>query len=236
MNEITVILPTYNEKEMVEEAILTLSKFLPLAEIIVVDDNSPDETARLVADLANNHSNLKLIQRKVRGLAEAIAAGIASAGGNIVLWLDCDSFMPENTIRDLIASLKDGYDIAIASRYVPGGQDARKSKLRCWASRFTNSFARRLLLSEVGDLTSGFVASRKEVFNRVKVRGDYGEYCIDFLIRAQRMGLKVKEIPYKCLDRRRGKTKTAGNPFAFFCLSLKYFWMILKLKLCRKDG
>jgi len=231
MSEISIVIPTYNEKEIVKETILALSNLLPWVEIIVVDDNSPDGTAKLVADLAREYKNLKLIQRKTRGLAKAIAAGIAGAGGDIVVWMDCDTCLSADTVRQLIAVLENGYDIALASRYVPGGQDARRSWLRRQASRFINSFARVVLSSGVSDLTSGFVATRKAVFDRVLIRGDYGEYCIDFLVRAQRKGFKVKEIPYQCRDRLKGRTKTAADPFTFLYLGLTYFLAVFKLKL-----
>jgi hypothetical protein len=83
----------------------------------------------------------------------------------------------------------------------------------------------------VRDYTSGLVAARRAVFARVPVNPAYrhGDYCIDFLARAHRAGLRIREIPFRCLERRAGETKTAPNVSQFVILGLAYLWTIVKL-------
>jgi dolichol-phosphate mannosyltransferase len=137
--------------------------------------------------------------------------------------------MSPGTISKLIAGISSDYDIAVGSRYIKDGNDARNSRARVMASRLINKLAQWLLRSFVCDLTSGFIASGKHVFRSITLDGYYGEYCIDFILRAQRAGFKIKEIPYTCVSRSKGKTKTAPNPAVFIARSLNYFKKIFSL-------
>jgi len=182
MINISVILPTYNERDNIRKMIEVLKKNLPSVEIIIVDDDSPDKTYQVVEELYSKNNNLRLIKRKKKGLPSVIHDGINAAEGNVIVWLDCD--MPPGIINNLIIQINSGYDIAVASRYIEQGVDAREPKFRVWSSKFINKFAKRLLHSSIHDLTSGFIAAKKDVFSRITLRGYYGDYCIDFLLRA----------------------------------------------------
>ena len=123
LDTVSVILPSYNERENIEEAIDRISKALgdQLLEIIIVDDDSPDETWRLVKEL--NHEKVNLIHRtEAKGLASALAAGVSSSKGETVVWLDCDLGIPPEEIINLIDRLNI-FDVSIGSRYVKNGSD-----------------------------------------------------------------------------------------------------------------
>ncbi len=234
MPDVTVILPTFNERDNITlliEGILDNVK--PSPEVLVVDDNSPDGTWQIVSELAAAHPTIRLIRRiDERGLTSAISRGIQEAQGNVVVWMDTDLSMPPEKIPDLLAAL-DGNDLAIGSRYLAGGRDIGHSFLAKAFSVTINFFAGLFLGFSVTDYTSGFLAVRKEVFDRIDLTGDYGEYCIDLLYRARKLGYRLKEVPYDCVERHAGESKTATNLLGFFSRGSKYVTTILRLRFSR---
>jgi len=225
--KVSIILPTYNEKEnvktVIEEIIRTVED---IQEIIVVDDNSPDGTCNIVEQMAASDIRIKLIKRiNERGLTSAIWTGIMNASGNYIAWMDCDMGMPPKLIQQLAKEL-DAFDIVIGSRYVNGGKDLRPLFRRA-TSRFLNIFAQVVLSIPIKDLTSGFVVARRTVFDKIKLQGNYGEYCIRFLYEAKKLRYKIKEIPYSFQDRTIGESKSEEN---FFKFGIGYIRTIIKLR------
>lgn len=234
--DITVVLPTYNEREniipLIERCLAALATYD--VEILVVDDDSPDGTWQAVADLAGRNPRVRLIRRtQERGLTSAIAAGIADARGARVAWMDCDLSMPPEDLLRLAQALDAGADLAAGSRYLPGGEDVGHSWMALAFSRTINLAAGLLLDHRITDYTSGFIMARREVFNQVTLRGDYGEYCIDLLYRAARAGFRVVEVPYVCVPREAGESKTATNVMGYFKRGWKYVVTVLSLRLGR---
>ena len=229
---VSVILPTYNEQETIVSLIGEILSVIPGAEVLVVDDDSPDRTWALVEQTFTGDPRVRVLRRiGRRGLPSALAEGIAHAKGEAVAWLDADGSMPAAVIPGLLAGLRDA-ELAVASRYVPGGEDARTSRLRVGTSWLVNRFAAALLGWGVRDYTSGFIAVRQAVLDRVPLRTDYayGDYCIDFLYRAQKAGVRIEEIPYRCEERRGGETKTAPDLRQFIVLGLAYLASIVRLR------
>jgi len=234
--DITVVLPTFNEREniapLIERGLAALAAYD--AEMLVVDDDSPDGTWQAVAALAERNPRVRLIRRiGERGLTSAIAAGIAAARGAWVGWMDCDLSMPPEDLPRLAAALADGADLAAGSRYLPGGRDAGHSWVGRAFSRTINLWAWLLLDRRITDYTSGFILARRPVFDQIDLRGDYGEYCIDLLYRAVRAGLRVVEVPYVCMPRETGESKTATNPLGYVTRGWKYVVTIVRLRLSR---
>jgi len=235
VDSVSVILPTYNERHNIGPLIEAVLEALPQAEVIVVDDDSPDLTWQVVSGKAEDDSRVRLIRRTTeRGLTSAIARGIAESRRPVVAWLDCDFAMPPQRLPDLLSPILAGQaDIVIGTRYRPGGRDAGHSLTGRLFSQTINRFASLLLGSEVTDWTSGFVVARREVFRYVPLRGDYGEYCIDLLCCAQRAGFRVGEVPYVCENRRSGESKTAAHGLGYLRRGWKYVVVILRLFLNR---
>jgi len=232
---ISVVVPTYNERENISPLIAETLAHLPEAEMIVVDDDSPDGTGKEVQGRWGEDPRVRLIVRKGRrGLPSAIAEGIEAARGTVVAWMDSDFNLPPALLPELVRALDDA-DVAVASRYVPGGEDGRASRLRILGSWVINLVARCLLGHEVRDYTSGLMAVRRQVFDRVPINPEYrfGDYCIDFLFRAHRAGFRIREIPFRCGERRAGETKMAPNPGRFITLGIAYLGTILKLRARR---
>jgi len=177
--KVSVVLPTYNEKEHIAALIEDLyEKIAPPLEVIVVDDNSRDGTADIVAGL--NYPSLVLIRRKARGLAAAFHRGILESTGGIVCWMDADMCMPADVLSQMIDKL-DEYDIAIGSRYAPGGSDSR-APIRVLSSKAINGLARLVLGGHVRDYDSGFIALHRTVFDAITmIPFGYGEYFIELV-------------------------------------------------------
>ncbi len=232
MHKVSIVLPTYNEKDNIVDLIRAIQKsFNNAVEIIVVDDDSPDKTWQVVETLANE--NVKLLRRfNQTCLTTAIADGISMASGDIVGWMDCDFSMPPELLPAMVRET-DYYDIVIGSRYVKDGQDDRDTLLGIVSSKIINFCMTHILDPSVTDYTTGFVVSKKNVFNLIKLKGDYGEYCIDFLYTSLKKGFKIKEIPYKCVPRKFGESKTAPNLLKFFMRGTKYITTIFRLKIAK---
>jgi len=215
--KISIIVPTYNEKENIEVLIKALYKNCAksLKEIIIVDDNSPDGTHFIVQDLSKKFKNLRLILRKgKKGLPSAISEGIKNAKGEYVLWMDSDLSHPPPLILEMLKFIPK-YDVVCASRYVKGGKDNRPFP-RILTSRMLNTFGNIILRTGVKDMTSGFCLVRKSVFDKLELKQEgYVEYCIRFTYQSVKNGYKWKEVPYISNDRKKGSSKSYMNFFNF---------------------
>jgi len=229
--QISVVLPSYNERENIVEAIERVTKTLDvnLMEIIIVDDNSPDGTWKLVEEL--NHPKVKLIRRiNEKGLASALATGIEKAKGDIIVWMDCDLGLPPEEIPRLVEKLEN-YDLAIGSRFVGKGKDLRKGWITI-SSHLINLIAQLFLGSHIKDYTSGFIAVRKEVFNTVKINPKgFGEYFIEFVYQCSKNKFNITEVGYIYGNRSGGVSKSTDNLLIFLKLGFQYFLKIIELKL-----
>lgn len=232
MKSVSVILPTYNERENILWLVPTISELLKdrWHEIIVVDDNSPDRTWEIVPNM--NQKNVRLIRRmKNRGLTNSLNEGIAEAKGTYVVWMDADFSHPPELIPDLLSTLDRGdCDVAIASRFIKHA-GMHFGLARQAFSRSLNLFAKIFLTRKITDYTSGFVAAKRGIFKTMRLEGEYGEYCIQFLYQVHLANLVVKEIPYLYVPRQFGETKTAPALRAYIRHGLAYGWTVLKQRL-----
>jgi dolichol-phosphate mannosyltransferase len=235
MFTVSVVLPTFNERDSITALIAAIQQALSSPEIVVVDDNSPDGTWQIVRTMmAQQHPAVRLIHRTTeRGLTSAIQRGIDEATGDVICWMDCD--MSPVTLPLLVARIEQGADIAIGSRYAPSGKDARGNWMPILFSVIINTAAKLCLdwRSPVRDYTTGYVAARRRVFANIKLRGDYGEYCIDFLVRALRQGFRIVEVGYVCEPRTVGESKTAPSFWGFIRRGRKYVTTVLRLMVRR---
>lgn len=235
---VTVLLPTYNEAGNISPLIREILREVerPI-EIIVIDDDSPDDTWRMVAGLARKDDRIRLVHRKgERGLTSALREGIVQARGEIVVWMDCDFSHPPSMIPRLLQALDKGADMVVSSRYVAGGADQRDERLHRILSRIITTAASLALDRSFRDYTSGFVAVRREVLTTNRLEGDYGEYFIRFIYQAIRQGYRAREIPFVNVSRGVGESKTATSLFGFARRGRKYIWTILGLALVDRVG
>jgi dolichol-phosphate mannosyltransferase len=232
MIQVSVILPTFNEAENIIPLIREILTQVPSeSEIIVVDDDSPDKTWEAVEELGKEEMRVRLLRRIGRkGLTSALQEGINLSQGRYVFWMDCDFSMPPDKIPELLKALED-HDIAMASRYIPGGEEKGHSRLGSFLSRVICQLASRVLDPSIKDFTSGYIGIRREVIKTLPLRGDYGEYFIELIYKAHKKGYRIKEIPYRCLPRRSGESKTATHLWGYMKRGRKYLVTIGRLRL-----
>lgn len=231
---VSIVLATFNERESILETIRGVFGNLgESTEVIVVDDDSPDETWKLAQDLAD--PRVKVIRRVgTRGLASAFNRGILESRGAIVGWMDADMCMPPAMLPAMVKLLDDS-DVVVGSRYAPGGRDER-AWLRVAASRLINGLATIVLGYGIRDYDSGFVVLRRSVFDKVSlIPTGYGAYFMEFLYTCRRKGLTVKEVPYTFCDRQKGISKSAPSLRRFLRTGLQYVTRIFTARLRRQD-
>jgi len=231
---VSIVLATYNERENILDTIQSIFEYVKdPTEVIVVDDDSEDETWKFVENLKD--PRVILIRRvDTRGLASAFNRGIIESRGEIVGWMDADMCMPPSMLPDMIKKL-DEYDIVVGSRYAPGGEDDR-AFLRVASSRLINGLAQLVLGFGIRDYDSGFVVLRRSVFNKVSIiPTGYGAYFMEFIYTCRKKGLTVFEMPYIFRDRAKGISKSAPSLFRFFKTGMQYVIRIFTARLRRID-
>jgi dolichol-phosphate mannosyltransferase len=236
---VSVVLPTFNERENIVPLILEIDKQIKAEkEIIVVDDNSPDGTVGEVKNLIRKKKiqNLKIIVRKKNhGLTPSLWEGVVKSKGEIIIWMDCDFSHPPILIPKIIEQINKGNDLAVASRFIKGGgfkkniQGKSDSILQVVLSRVMNYSIQILLGSGFKDYTSGFIAIRRNVFKDIKLYGDYGEYFIDLITRSLLLKYKVVEIPFINLPRKYGKSKTGSSLYTLLKRGTRYINVSIRL-------
>lgn len=229
---VSIILPTYNENETIEDRIQSiLDSVADPIEIIVVDDDSPDGTWKIVQELAD--PRIKVIRRRnTRGLASAINRGIIESRGDLVGWMDADMSMPAERLPMMIELIHQS-PVVIGSRYVDGGIDDRP-RFRVVTSRVINWLATAILGGGIRDYDSGFIIVRREVFDQATLLPiGYGAYFIDFLHTCRLKGIDIVEIPYTLTDRTLGSSKSMPNLLQFGITGLGYVMTIFLARLRR---
>jgi dolichol-phosphate mannosyltransferase len=243
IQSVSIVMPTYNEAgnvaDLICEAVRHVMEFgVSEIEVIVVDDDSPDLTWKIAAETCCPDAEIRVIRRmENHGLTASLNEGIEAARMDVIVWMDCDFSQPPDKIPQMLFMIHQGYDVAVNSRYVLGGGEARSGQggaLQLYLSKRLNGILCFLLSGSFNDYTSGFVAVRREVFNDMRLRGDYGEYFIDFIYRVlSDKRYRVCELPYIMQPRASGESKTGSNLFQFMSRGRKYIATIMRLRLGR---
>ena len=219
----SMILCSYNEANYIKNTISELEKNIQNLELVIVDDNSTDDTKKIINQL--NHDNrIKIIfRKKSKGLASAFLRGIVETTGDYIGWIDTNmgEFAPRfKEMSDLLSS---NNDIVILSRYIEGGGDKR-NLLRVLSSKYINILCRLMLSSTIKDYTTSIFLMKRKVLDEVTFLGyGHGEFFIEFLHNAYKKSFIIKEIPY-IQNKEDGLqvSKTATNLIKFFYLGLMY--------------
>ena len=209
------IVPTYNEAENIEPLVRAIRANAPDVGILVVDDSSPDGTAELVDGLMSSVDDLQLLRRATKsGLGGAYRAGMRSAidgGAEICIQIDADFSHDPVMIPALVSAVEHGADLAIGSRYVPGGITENWPRKRRELSRWANRYSAGVLGLAVNDATAGYRAYRSSAlvelmeFETIRTEG-YG-FQVEMTHRLVRSGGKIVEIPITFRDRTKGVSK-----------------------------
>ena len=201
---ISIIIPTYNEKENIKKLIFKINKILNKNyEIIVVDDNSPDRTGEVVDKLRKN--NVRCIHRKGKlGLSSAVIEGFSKAKGNIIGVMDADLSHNVNIIPNLIKPIVDGKaELTIGSRYVKGGGVKNWPLTRKIISKGATLLS--LLLTRIKDPMSGFFFLKKSIIKDINLNAKGYKILLEIIVKGNYKN--VKEVPYTFKDRKLGKSK-----------------------------
>ncbi len=226
MKALSIIIPTYNERENIGQLIEKIIESLTGIdfEVIVVDDNSPDGTGEFVEQLSHKLNNVKVIHRPGKlGLSSAILDGASVAQGYAVGVIDADLQHPPQLLKEMFSKIGEGYDVVVASRYVEGGGIEGWSFTRKIVSK-TASFLAHLLLKRcrpVSDPLSGYFMFRKDVIDGVKFEAKGYKILLEILEKGNYD--KVIEVPYTFRSRRAGKSKMRFNEI------LNYVKLLMKL-------
>ena len=207
--KVSIIIPTYNERENLEELFDRISRALAdyEYEIVVVDDDSPDRTWEFAQRLAGKYP-VKVIRRtKEKGLSSAVIRGFKEASGDVFVVMDADLQHPPEVIPELLRAIEEGADVAIASRYVPGGGVKNWYWYRKLISRGAIMIGRLALpkIRNVKDPVSGFFAVRKSVIDGVELNPVGFKILMEILIKGSYR--KVVEVPFTFSLRRAGESK-----------------------------
>jgi dolichol-phosphate mannosyltransferase len=231
-----LILPTYNEAENIEAIVAASGETLRGASpegwrVLVVDDGSPDGTGEIADRLAAEHDWVRVLHRTEKnGIGPAYLAGFRHAldhGAGYVMEMDSDfSHNPADLAR-LLGAVKGGADLALGSRYVPGGGVVDWGLLRRVVSEGGSTYARIVLGLRVKDLTGGFKCFRREVLEEIHfdgVRSQGYAFQVELTYRAVRAGFHVVEVPIVFKDRERGQSKMSWR------IAAEAMWLVPLLR------
>ncbi|MBV9822502.1 MAG: polyprenol monophosphomannose synthase [Actinobacteria bacterium] len=212
-----VIIPTYNERENLPLIVQRVRSAVPAADILVVDDSSPDGTGALADKIAAEDDHVEVLHRDQKaGLGAAYVAGFRhglAAGYEVLVEMDADgSHAPEQLPRLLTAL--DHADLVLGSRWVTGGQVLNWPRSRKLLSQGGNLYTRLALGIDLHDATGGYRAYRRAVLQTIDLSSIASQgYCfqVDLAWRAVQAGFRVIEVPITFSERERGESKMSGN-------------------------
>lgn len=205
---LSIVVPTYNERDRLPDlvaAVFDAYRSANLdAELIIVDDNSPDGTGALADELATRH-RLQVIHRSGKlGLGTAVIEGFEAANAPIVGVIDADLSHPPSLLPAMLAAMRDAAaDLVIGSRYIPGGGTRNWPVGRLVLSRLACLLARPL--TPVRDATSGFFLIRRDLARGVRISAGGFKICLELLVRGRPSS--VVEVPYVFEGRTAGESK-----------------------------
>jgi dolichol-phosphate mannosyltransferase len=210
--ELSIVVPTFNEKSNVERLIAGVEEVLPNVnwEILFIDDDSPDGTADFVRGLAQSKPYVRCHQRiGRRGLSRAVSEGILSSSAPIIAVMDADLQHDEKILPTMLDQIRDNHtDIVVGSRYCAGGSIGALTSQRAAMSRFATLLSRTIVTTQLTDPMSGFFMIRRETFHRIvrRLSGEGYKILLD-LISSSPEPLRIVELPYTFRERTAGESK-----------------------------
>ena len=236
VQRVVVVIPTYNEAENLPLLVPRVLAQDPRLEVLVVDDASPDGTGEIADRLAAELPYVDVLHRaRKEGLGPAYIAGFRHALARDythVCEMDADFSHPPEVLPAMLAELE-GCDVVSGSRYLNGITVVNWPIERILISYFGNWYARKVTGLRISDTTGGFRCMRREALERIgfeRIRADGYSFQIEMNYRFQKQGLRIKEIPFFFLDRRRGTSKLTLR------IGLEALWIVWWLRLAALMG
>jgi dolichol-phosphate mannosyltransferase len=216
VGRVLVVVPTYDERLNIEPVVARVRAAVPGADVLVVDDASPDGTGEIADRLAAEDGQVHVLHRVGKqGLGSAYLAGFGwglQRGYDVLVEMDADGSHQPEQLPDLLAALRDA-DLVLGSRWVPGGSVVNWPRSRELLSRGGNTYVRVALGLRLRDATGGFRAFRRETLDKLDLDAVASQgYCfqVDLARRAVSQGLRVVEVPIEFVERERGVSKMSG--------------------------
>ena len=211
-----LVVPTYQEADNIERLLRAVRAAEPSLDIMVLDDNSPDGTGAIADEVAEELGRVEVLHRPGKaGLGAAYRHGFRhalDAGYDVVVQMDADFSHDPEVLPRLLAALDDGADVAIGSRYVPGGSVPNWTWFRRKLSRWGNNYARAMLRLRLNDATTAFRAYRADVLEAIDIDGTRANgylFQIETAFRISCTAARITEIPITFVDRVAGTSKMA---------------------------
>ena len=231
-----IVLPTFNEAANLEGIVAAVRTAVPEARVLVVDDASPDGTGAIADRVAAADPAVHVLHRPLKdGLGKAYVAGFTHAlghGADYVIEMDADFSHAPADVPRLLATARDGADLVLGSRYVPGGGVENWHPARRLVSRAGCAYARRVLRVPVRDLTGGLKCFRADALRGIdypSVRSQGYAFQVELTYRALQRGYRVVELPIVFRERREGKSKMTWR------IALEAAFMVPRLRADTKS-
>ena len=242
MTKVWVTVPTFDEVENVDTLVHRIRAAVDDAHILIVDDGSADGTADKAEALGAELGGIEVLRRpRKMGLGSAYRAGHAigiARGYDVMIQIDADLSHDPAALPSLLAAVEDGADLAIGSRYVPGGTVPNWPKRRLWLSVWGNRYAAFALGMPVRDSTAGYRAYRASILQAMDIESTHSTgyaFQIEMTYRARNAGGRIDEVPIAFTDRVRGTSKMSGR-IVLEAMMLVTWWGLRDRVLRRRRG
>jgi len=228
---ISLVIPLYNEegniRPLVDSIVELIIKKKWDSEIVLVDDNSNDQTAEIVDNYSKKYDFIVPLHRgqEKKGMGFALIEGTKKANGDIIIWTMGDNSDDINTYHKLINKINEGYDMVFAARYIKGGSRGNLDLFKTFLSSGYSKIASLWYGTNLHDITNAFRAFKKNVFEKCNLKS--GDFAIspEFAIKAHLNGFKLGEVPTTYTNRKKGKSK-----FKLIDMGIKYI-SLFKLRM-----
>lgn len=230
-NQALVIVPTYNERENLAKLVTRLRALPGDVHVLVVDDNSPDDTGEIADELAASDPGVHALHRAGKlGLGTAYKAGFAfglERGYHYICTMDADFSHSPESVPALLDKAAEGYDLVVGSRYVPGGDVVGSTRPRKLISYGANWLAHTILDVQVRDCTAGFRCYRRRVLEAIDLDTIFSSgysFLVEMAYRCQRAGFSSAETPIIFVNRTEGSSKISKTEI------FKAFYTLIRLR------
>ncbi|HLD38986.1 MAG TPA: polyprenol monophosphomannose synthase [archaeon] len=225
---LTIILPTYNERDNIEASVNRIVQSGIDAHILIIDDNSPDGTWKIAKKIKKYNKNVSVVRRDFeRGLGSAIKLGLTTSDG-IIGVMDADLSHDPSILPHIAKKFEEGADFVIGSRYIHGGGVDEWGFYRRVISKIATFMVRPI--THVKDPLSGYFFVKKSVVNSLEINPESCKICLDILVRGNYK--KVCEIPYLFVNRRFGKSKILNSSQILKYMKYVVYLYYFRLKKC----
>ncbi len=226
---LSIVIPAYNEEKRIGFTLFLIKDYLESrkieAEVILVDDGSQDRTAEVAREVMADYPRFQLIQLPVnRGKGAAVRTGMLEASGELILFTDADLSTPIEEIEKLLPLAREGYEVVIGSRALPGSEiKKRQGWLRERMGKFFNLLVRLLVLRGFRDTQCGFKLFRREAARNVfsRLHTDGFAFDVEALVLALSAGYRVAEVPVVWINHPESRVRLFRSSLKMFCELLK---------------